>query len=92
MVEKTVQMETHKATAEEIKQTKSWGTWSKEPSTFDYSYDGKETCYILEGEADVTSKDGSKISFKVGDWVVFHPGLECKWHITKTIKKKYNFE
>ena len=84
-------METHKATPAEVAQTSSWGTWSKTPSTFEYSYDSTETCYILEGEAEVTDKAGNKISFKAGDWVIFHTDLECTWHIIKTIKKKYNF-
>ncbi|MFW9825365.1 MAG: cupin domain-containing protein, partial [Candidatus Thorarchaeota archaeon] len=26
---------------------KSWGTWSKEVSEFDWSYGDTETCYIL---------------------------------------------
>lgn len=91
MVDKTVKMEVHKATKAEIGKTSSWGVWSKEPSDFDYSYDEKETCYILEGEAEVSDAKGNKISFKAGDWVVFHPGLECKWSIKKTIKKKYYF-
>ncbi len=91
MVDKKATMETHPATSAEIAMTKSWGNWSKEPSKFDYSYDERETCYILEGEAEVSDKAGNKISFKKGDWVVFYPGLECVWDIKKTIKKKYNF-
>ena len=84
-------METHKAEQKEIDMTTTWGTWEKEPSTFDYSYDEKETCYILEGEAEVTDKKGNKIKFGKGDWVVFHPGLECTWKISKEIKKRYYF-
>jgi len=91
MVDKKVEMEVHKATQKEIDLTKSWGDWEKKPSTFPYSYDEKETCYILDGEAEVTSNKGAKISFKKGDWVIFHPGLECTWNIKKTIKKKYFF-
>ena len=90
-MDKTVKMEAHKATPAEIAKTKSWGTWSKEPSEFPYSYEEMETCYILEGEAEVTDNKGNKTSFKAGDWVVFHPGLECVWRISKTIKKKYVF-
>ena len=35
---------------------KSWGTWSKEVSEFDWSYGDTETCYILDGEVEVTDK------------------------------------
>ena len=84
-------MESRKATQAEIDSTKGWGTWDKEPSTFPYSYDSTETCYILEGEAEVTSKDGKKINFTKGDWVIFKPGLECTWKIKTKIVKKYNF-
>ena len=84
-------MEAREATQEEIEKTKSWGDWSKEPSTFPYSYPETETCYILEGEGEATDKAGKKITFRAGDWVVFPSGTECTWHIIKTIKKKYHF-
>ncbi|MFX1310058.1 MAG: cupin domain-containing protein, partial [Promethearchaeota archaeon] len=49
---------------------KSWGTWSKEVSEFDWSYGDTETCYILDGEVEVTDSDtGEKIEFKKGDLV-----------------------
>ena len=34
-----------------------WPIWNKEPSTFPWIYDQKETCYLLEGEA-VVMHDG----------------------------------
>jgi hypothetical protein len=82
-------MTVKKPTPEEIKITGSWSTWSKEPAVFPWSYDTKETCYILEGEAIVTGTDGNSISFGPGDWVEFEEGLECTWKIKKTIRKKY---
>jgi len=27
-----------------------WSPWECEPSTFDWEYDEKETCYVLEGK------------------------------------------
>ena len=69
----------------------SWGLWEKEESEFPYSYGEKETCYILEGEAEVSSKDGKKASFKAGDLVVFPVGLDCTWKIKKKIRKRYLF-
>ncbi len=84
-------MKAKKATPEEVQQTSSWGTWSKEPSEFPWYYDDKETCYVLEGVATVTDKDGNEISFGPGDLVEFEQGLECTWKIDKTIRKKYKF-
>jgi len=84
-------MKVIKPTQEQIANTSSWGTWEKEVSEFPWEYSDKETCYILDGEAEVVSDKGVKISFKKGDWVEFEVGLKCTWKITKDIKKKYMF-
>ncbi len=77
---------------DEVEQAATWGEWSKEPSTFDWTYNGTETCYILEGSATVTPKEGGEsVTFNAGDWVVFPDGLECTWEIHETVKKKYSF-
>ncbi|RMF05228.1 DUF861 domain-containing protein [Candidatus Woesearchaeota archaeon] len=68
----------------------SWPVWEKEPSEFPWTYDEKETCYILEGRA-VVSYDGKKVEFGKGDLVVFPKGLSCVWKIIEPIKKHYNF-
>jgi hypothetical protein len=78
-----------KPTPEEIKTSDSWGIWRKEPSVFPWAYDVRETCYILEGAATVTDKDGNTISFGPGDWVEFEEGLHCTWKISETIRKRY---
>jgi hypothetical protein len=71
---------------------KSWGIWEKEKSIFDYSYDDTETCYILDGEVEVTdNKSGEKLEFKKGDLVQFPKGLECVWNVKKPVRKYYNF-
>ena len=71
---------------------KSWGTWSKEVSEFDWSYGDTETCYILEGEVEVTDTDtGDKIEFTKGDLVQFEKGLKCVWNVKKPVRKHYNF-
>jgi uncharacterized protein len=80
-----------KPTEQEISSTDNWGIWNKEPSTFDWYYDEKETCYILSGSAEVTDKKGNKITFSKGDWVEFEVGLSCVWKINETIKKRYKF-
>ncbi|MEA2007149.1 MAG: cupin domain-containing protein [Patescibacteria group bacterium] len=69
----------------------SWGVWSKEVSEFPWSYDEKETCYILEGEAAIVSGDGKQETIRKGDLVVFDSGLQCTWKITKPIKKHFKF-
>jgi uncharacterized protein len=80
-----------KPTLKEIETAKNWDDWSKEPSTFPWFYDEKETCYILAGSAEVADNKGNIIVFKKGDWVEFEQGLGCTWHIIDTIKKKYYF-
>ena len=85
-------MSVRKPTPAEINEAQGWGIWEKEPSSFDWSYDEKETCLILEGRASVSAKDGShSVSFGPGDWVVFPVGIKCTWTITEKIKKKYRF-
>jgi uncharacterized cupin superfamily protein len=70
----------------------SWGTWTKEASEFDWSYGDTETCYILEGEVEVTDPEtGEKIEFGKGDLVQFQEGLKCIWKVKKPVRKYYNF-
>lgn len=71
---------------------KSWGIWEKEKSIFDWSYDATETCYMLEGEVEVTDNaTGEKLEFKKGDLVQFPKGLKCVWNVKKPVRKYYNF-
>jgi len=71
---------------------RSWGIWEKEKSIFDYSYSDTETCYILDGEVEVTDNNsGEKLEFKKGDLVQFPKGLECVWNVRKPVRKHYNF-
>lgn len=67
---------------------KNWPIWEKEVSKFDWSYDQKETCYILKGKAEVETPDG-KVSFGKGDLVTFPEGMDCKWKILEDVKKHY---
>ncbi|MCK4806969.1 MAG: cupin domain-containing protein [Candidatus Aegiribacteria sp.] len=69
----------------------SWPIWTCESSTFDWTYDMKETCYILEGDVTV-EYEGGKISFGAGDLVVFPKGLSCVWKVSRAVRKHYNFE
>ena len=80
---------------EELKKldVESWGVWTKEISVFPWSYDDNtETCYILEGEVEVTdSESGEKLAFKKGDLVQFPKGLKCEWNVKKPVRKYYHF-
>lgn len=69
----------------------SWPIWEKEASRFDWSYDDKETCYILEGKARVEPEEGEAVEFQAGDLVTFPKGLNCVWEITSPIRKHYKF-
>jgi uncharacterized cupin superfamily protein len=72
---------------------KRWPTWSKEVSTFPWSYNSSEVAYILEGEVTVTPKNGGQpISFGAGDLVEFPAGLSCIWDVKKALRKHYKFD
>jgi len=66
-----------------------WPVWTKEISIFDWYYDAPEECYLLEGEVEVTTRNGEKVSFGVGDFVSFPQGLKCTWCVKKPVRKHY---
>ncbi|MFC1744755.1 cupin domain-containing protein [Candidatus Riflebacteria bacterium] len=68
----------------------TWPTWSCEPSTFDWTYSDRETCYLIEGKVTVET-EGESVSFAAGDIVVFPKGLACVWKVSEGVKKHYNF-
>jgi uncharacterized cupin superfamily protein len=69
----------------------SWPIWEKEISTFDWHYDQKETCYILEGKVTVEPRDGVPVEFGPGDLVTFPKGMDCVWKISVPVRKHYTF-
>lgn len=69
-----------------------WPVWSKEISTFDWTYDQTEECYVLEGEAVVTPTGGEPVTIQEGDFVNFPAGLSCVWEVKSPIRKHYNFK
>ena len=69
----------------------SWPIWTKEPSTFPWSYDEKETCYLLEGDVIVTPRGGEPVRFGAGDLVTFPSGMSCVWEIRVAVRKHYSF-
>jgi len=68
---------------------KSWPIWECEPSKFQWNYDDKEICLIIEGQAKISTKNGEIYFIKAGDLVEFPAGLYCEWEVIKGIKKHY---
>ena len=68
---------------------KSWPIWECEPSKFQWSYDNKEICLIIEGRANIRTQTGEIYIIKAGDLVEFPAGLYSEWDVTKAIKKHY---
>jgi uncharacterized protein len=69
----------------------SWSIWTKEASEFPWTYEDRETCYLLEGEVIVTPTDGQPVQFGKGDLVTFSAGMSCTWKILQDVKKHYRF-
>jgi uncharacterized cupin superfamily protein len=70
---------------------KSWPIWTKEVSTFPWSYSDSETCYFLEGEVVVTPDGGEPVTVGKGDLVTFPAGMSCTWDVRQPVKKRYTF-
>lgn len=66
-----------------------WPIWSKEVSTFPWTYEQNETCYLLEGEATVTPDGGAPVQIAEGDLVSFSAGMSCTWEIRVPVRKHY---
>lgn len=69
-----------------------WPVWSKEVSTFPWTYDKNEVCYLLEGEATITPQHGAAVHIKEGDLVTFPKGMSCTWQIHQAVSKHYEFK
>ena len=69
-----------------------WPVWSKGVSEFEWTYDKKETCYIIEGKAILTPEGEEPITIVEGDMIFFPQGLKCNWKIIEAIEKNYILE
>lgn len=67
----------------------TWPIWTKEISTFPWSYDVAETCYFLEGKVTVTPEDGEPVTVGAGDLVTFPAGMDCTWKVSEPVRKHY---
>ncbi len=88
-----MKIEIKKLSEQEIKQMgiRTWSIWTKEISTFDWYYDSKEMCLLLEGKVKVKTDD-DEVTFGKGDFVIFPKGLKCVWQVIEPVKKHYKFE
>ena len=73
------------------KEVRSWPKWSCEVSEFPWEYIEQESCYILEGQVDITTEDGEIVSIGPGDFVIFPRGLKCEWKVRQSVLKHFSF-
>ncbi|CAK8567329.1 unnamed protein product [Lathyrus sativus] len=72
---------------------RQWSKWGCPPSKFPWTYDSKETCYLLEGKVKVTPNGANEsVEFGAGDLVVFPKGMSCTWDVSVAVNKHYIFE
>ena len=79
-----------KITVEEL-EIKSWPIWTCNASSFDWTYDEKEICLLIEGQVTVTPKGGQPVKFSAGDLVTFPAGMDCRWEVHQAVRKYYRF-
>ena len=60
-------------------------------SSFDWNYEEKETCLLLEGEVKVKPEGGQPVKFSSGDIVTFPAGMKCRWEVHQAVRKHYRF-
>lgn len=71
---------------------REWPIWTKEVSTFPWTYDSSETCYLLDGDVLVTPDGGDAVRVGRGDLVTFPAGMSCTWEIRRPVRKHYKFD
>ncbi len=79
-----------KSTVEELG-INNWPIWSCGASSFDWTYNEKETCLLLDGEVTVTPEGGQPVKFRAGDLVRFPAGMNCRWDVHQAVRKHYRF-
>ncbi|KAL2920889.1 Ethanolamine utilization protein EutQ [Bienertia sinuspersici] len=72
---------------------RDWPKWGCAPSKFPWTYDAKETCYLLKGKVKVYPEGSNEaVEFGAGDLVVFPKGMSCTWDVSEAVDKHYKFE
>lgn len=69
----------------------SWSIWTKEVSTFPWTYDDAEICYFLAGDVVVTPDKDDPVEVGKGDLVTFPAGMNCTWEVRTPVEKHYCF-
>jgi uncharacterized cupin superfamily protein len=84
----------HRPSSERLRElgVHDWPIWTKETSEFPWTYDGRETCYFLEGEVEVTPEEGNTVTMGKGDLVTFPSGMRCTWKIRSDVRKHYQID
>ena len=85
-----MKIEKKKPSQQEIDMMSSWPIWEKEISEFDWEYDDREVCYLLEGHVIVESELGN-VEFEAGDMMIFPKSLKCRWIVKTAVRKHYKF-
>ena len=62
-----------------------------EASSFNWSYDNKETCLLLESKVTVRTEGGKLVKFGAADLVFFQAGMDSRWDVHKSVRKHYQF-
>ena len=93
MSDKQILLERNPAPAKlEVLGVYDWPIWRKEASSFPWTYQQQETCYVLRGRFSVTPEDGETQHFKRGDLITFPQGMKCVWDIEQDVEKHYDFQ
>ena len=88
-----IQIEHNPAPAKlEVMGVYDWPIWTKEKSTFPWTYNSRERCYFIEGQVTVTPDGGTPVSMGEGDLVSFPQGMSCTWEIHEDVEKHYLFD
>ena len=66
-----------------------WPIWTKEVSTFPWTYDRDETCFFFGGDVTVTPVGAAPVRMGDGDLVTFPAGMICMWEIHRAVRKHY---
>ena len=68
---------------------KNWPIWTCEASSFNWNYEDKETCLLLEGRVTETPLGWDPVKFGAGDLVVFPAGMDYRWDVQEPVRKLY---
>ena len=88
---------TPKVSAEVLQKFKvdQWSKWGCAVSSFPWTYQDAETCFIIKGRVAVTPKNAAKygppVVLEAGDMATFAVGMECTWQVTEPLEKYYTF-